>query len=436
MRCALRRDPCARQLTSFWGACSGLGVGWGEGRVGSRDRGAVWLHRGSAYLDRDLGPPPKVMPSHVTESSRNRLSGSQWLPLVVCLWTGSPPGEIFGGHQRIGGCPPPKVGARRVAERLRSPERVARARLRFFPDSDVLRLRCVDFTSRFAPHTMPPAPTPRPGLVELEFGVPIPGVILEEAQWARTALKRLPEGIWTWDDLFGRQAEVVIDLGCGNGRSTLHLAVNHPEWNVLGIDILPVVIRYATRRANQRGLAHARLAVIGGRELLERHVAPHSVSELHCYHPQPFYDPREVGRRLITPEFLSLAHRALVPGGKIVLQTDHPGYWKYIGEVVPKFFEWQEQPGPWPDSPQGRTRREIMARSKGLPIFRGWGTARRELSEGEAIEQARQLPPPTFEADRRLQSLDQLERDPGDSSAVSPQPARRRSRGSPSWRRR
>jgi len=274
---------------------------------------------------------------------------------------------------------------------------------------------------------MPPAPAPRPGLVELEFGVPIPGVVVDEALWARTALKRLPEGVWTWDELFGRSAPVVIDIGCGNGRSTLHLAVNHPEWNVLGVDILPVVIRYATRRANQRGLTHTRLAVIGGRELLERHVPPQSVTELHCYHPQPFYDRREVGRRLITPEFLSLAHRALVPGGRLVLQTDNPGYWKYICSVVPTFFDWHEQPEPWPDSPRGRTRREIMARSKGLPIFRGWGVARAGLGFEEALEQARQLPPPTFDADRRLRDLDQLERHSEDTPTTGPRrPSRRR----------
>ncbi|MFN9373238.1 MAG: tRNA (guanine(46)-N(7))-methyltransferase TrmB [Planctomycetaceae bacterium] len=270
---------------------------------------------------------------------------------------------------------------------------------------------------------MPPAPAPRPGLVELEFGIAIPGMVVDESLWARTALKRLPEGLWNWDELFARPAPVVIDIGCGNGRSTLHLAVNHPEWNVLGVDILPVVIRYATRRANQRGLVHARLAVIGGRELLERHVPLHSVTELHCYHPQPFYDQRFVERRLITPEFLSLAHRALVPGGRLVLQTDNPGYWKYISQVVPTFFDWHEQSGTWPDSPQGRTRREIIARSKGLPIFRGWGVARYGLSWDEALAQARQLPPPTFDADRRLQALDQLERDTGESPATEPRPS-------------
>src|SRR5439155_24576741 len=139
----------------------------------------------------------------------------------------------------------------------------------------------------------------------------------------------------------------------------------------LGVDTLPVVIRYARRRGNQRGLTNLKFAVGGGRELLTEHVAPGSVAEIHCYHPQPYYDPAQVYRRLITPEFLALVHRALVPGGLFVVQTDNPGYWRYIREVAPVFFDFAEQSRPWPDAPKGRTRREIIARSKGLPIFRG-----------------------------------------------------------------
>ena len=45
----------------------------------------------------------------------------------------------------------------------------------------------------------------QPGEIEYEFGVPIPGRILPEAEWARTAVKRLPEpGPLDWAAIFGR----------------------------------------------------------------------------------------------------------------------------------------------------------------------------------------------------------------------------------------
>lgn len=246
--------------------------------------------------------------------------------------------------------------------------------------------------------------------IEREFGVPIAGEILDPGQWSQTALKRLPgQGRLNWQELFGRQAPIVLDLGCGNGRFLLQSAVWRPDHDHVGVDILPVVIRYATRRGNQRGLKNLRFAVAHGRAFLERWVEPGSVAEIHCYHPQPYYDPRDVHKRLIAPEFLALVHRSLVPGGQFFLQTDNPGYWRYMQAVVPVFFEWEERGGTWPDAPKGRTRREIIALRRGLAVFRGSGTARIGVSTDQAVQLAAALPPPVFDADRRLRELDELE---------------------------
>jgi tRNA (guanine-N7-)-methyltransferase len=245
--------------------------------------------------------------------------------------------------------------------------------------------------------------------VEAEFGVPFPGEILPPERWTQTALKRYPPGRLNWRELFGRDAPVVLDLGCGNGRFLIGSAAARPDHDHLGVDTLPVVIRYARKRGNQRGLTNLKFGVGGGRELLADHVEPGTVAEIHCYHPQPYYDPRQVHRRLITPAFLALVHRALVRGGLFVVQTDNPGYWRYIRQVVPVFFDFPEHPQPWPDASRGRTRREIIARMKGLPIFRGVGTAKVGLGEAEALALAEALPPPVFDADRRLRQLDEME---------------------------
>src|SRR5260221_192736 len=162
---------------------------------------------------------------------------------------------------------------------------------------------------------MPPLDQSGSRRIEKEFGVPIPGEILEPAQWAKTALKKVPEGILDFVALFGRQAPLVLDLGCGNGRFSIASALTRPDYDHLATDILPMVIRYATRRGNQRGLSNVRFAVIGGRELLAEHISPGSVAEIHCYHPQPYYERSQVHRRLITPAFISLVRRALIPGG-------------------------------------------------------------------------------------------------------------------------
>src|SRR5262249_34943889 len=101
----------------------------------------------------------------------------------------------------------------------------------------------------------------------------------------------------------------------------------------------------------------------------------------------------------------------LVSGGQFFVQSDNPGYWRYIHQVVPVFFDFQERDRPWPDAPKGRTRREIIALRRRLPVFRGSGRAKTNLSEAEALRLAESLPLAVFDADRRLRELDEMEKE-------------------------
>lgn len=238
--------------------------------------------------------------------------------------------------------------------------------------------------------------------------MPVAGEILPPEQWTQTALKRLPEGLLDWRTVFGREAPVVLDLGCGNGRYLLSSAVWRPQFDHLGCDLLPLVIRYATRRANQRGLSNVRFAVIDGETLLREHVASSSVTEIHVYHPQPYYDPQKKGRRMMTPAFLADCRRCLAPGGRLHLQTDHGAYWRYMREAAGAFFQVEERFDPWPDAPKGRTRREIIALREGLTVYRGVATPRLGIDEAEVQRLIDSLPLPEFHADPRWRALDEL----------------------------
>jgi tRNA (guanine-N7-)-methyltransferase len=237
----------------------------------------------------------------------------------------------------------------------------------------------------------------QPGDIEQEMGVPIPGVILEPQGWVQTAIKRLPEKeALDIAAIFGRQAPLSIEIGCGNGRFTISSAVRRPDWDHIAIDILPAVIRYATRRGNQRGLANSRFAVCDGWRFLHDHLPIGSADEIHIYHPQPFADPARASQRMLTPDFLALLHRSLKPDGKVFLQTDRQSYWEYISTVMPLMFSWQERSEPWAEDPYGRSRREILSMDDGLPIFRGIAQKRSDLTDEQAAAIAAECSLPSF----------------------------------------
>lgn len=244
---------------------------------------------------------------------------------------------------------------------------------------------------------------------ETDWGVPLPGDMLSDAERGDTHLKRLPLGMLDAAKLFGRTAPLMIDLGCGNGRATILSALTRPDFDHLAIDVFSGAIRHAVRRANRRGLTNVRFAVADAGDIVRRLLTDRSVDEVHLYHPQPIYDLADAPKRLITPTFLVHVHRVLKPGGRFFIQTDHPAYWEYLQQVMPLFFEVKEESGPWPDAPLGRTRREILARQLGLPIFRAACVPRGELDRTAAQLQADRLPLPRFDADRKLREVEAQE---------------------------
>ena len=227
---------------------------------------------------------------------------------------------------------------------------------------------------------------------EVEFGVPVPGRVLPREQWAKTGWRDNGQP-FDWNSVFGRPAPRIVDLGCGNGRYLIGSALQRPNADHLGVDLVQVAIDHAAHRANQRGLKNTRFVTGDANPWLFERLLPDSVDEIHIYHPQPYYEVADRSKRLLTPEYLERIWRTLRRDGLLVLQTDNKSYWSWLLQAAKKYFDPTVLPGPWPDAPRGRTRREIIARKKGLAVWRMQAVRRDEPRVGA-------IPPPDFDANR------------------------------------
>ena len=87
-------------------------------------------------------------------------------------------------------------------------------------------------------------------------------------------------------------------------------------------------------------------------------------------------------------------------------QRAHPRHHGVDARAVPERHVHAEGPAPIDIG------REILARSRGLWIFRGEGTRRDDLDPRSARELARSLPRPTFRTKGPWLDLDAIEQDP------------------------
>ncbi|MGV9915239.1 tRNA (guanosine(46)-N7)-methyltransferase TrmB [Streptomyces tendae] len=135
-------------------------------------------------------------------------------------------------------------------------------------------------------------------------------------------------------ELFGNAHPVVLEVGFGMGEATARMAAADPDTNILAVDVHTPGQGNLLGLAERQELSNIRVgngdAIILVREML----APDSLAGLRVYFPDPWPKKRHHKRRLIQPEFLSLAATRLAPGAVVHCATDWEPYAEQMLDVL------------------------------------------------------------------------------------------------------
>ena len=124
-----------------------------------------------------------------------------------------------------------------------------------------------------------------------------------------------------WNNHFGNDNPIVLELGCGKGEYTIGLAQMHPHMNFIGVDIKGARLWRGAKTAlenNMGNVAFLRTQI----ELIDQLFEENEVTEIWITFPDPQIKYKRTKHRMTNEVFLKKYEHILIDQGIVHLKTD------------------------------------------------------------------------------------------------------------------
>ena len=136
------------------------------------------------------------------------------------------------------------------------------------------------------------------------------------------------------DEVFGRRAPRVLEIGFGDGEALLTTAVNHPGIDYLGVEVHEPGIGHLLVLIEKAGLDNIRIIGRDVVDVIDHMIEDCAVDAVNLFFPDPWPKKRHHKRRLVKPQFVAALARILVDGGLLHVATDWADYAEHTREVL------------------------------------------------------------------------------------------------------
>lgn len=154
--------------------------------------------------------------------------------------------------------------------------------------------------------------------------------------WAKDRLEEFPD-IYIknpedfkgrWQEVFGNNNPIHIEIGSGKGQFISGMAKANPEINYIGIEMIESVLVSALDKAIEVDVPNLRL-VARDAKLLEECFEKGEIAQIYLNFSDPWPKKRHTKRRLTNPTFLTIYERLLPAAGEIHFKTDNRSLFEY-----------------------------------------------------------------------------------------------------------
>jgi tRNA (guanine-N7-)-methyltransferase len=185
--------------------------------------------------------------------------------------------------------------------------------------------------------------------------------------WPHYGIERR-EAVLDFEDHFDRSADVIVDIGFGNGESTWQMAQREPDKNFIGIEVHEPGVGQLLMSLEEHAIENVRIASEDAVPFLEKRITDGSLAEVRLYFADPWPKKRHHKRRIIQPDFVAELARCLTKDGILHLATDWQPYAEHMLEVMQTSADFinLSPTGDYCERPDWRPRTKYEARGERL----------------------------------------------------------------------
>ena len=136
------------------------------------------------------------------------------------------------------------------------------------------------------------------------------------------------------DNVFGRSATKILEIGFGMGETTAAIAQSHPQNDYLALEVHTPGVGSLLKQIKEFGIENIRIIQHDAVEVLRDMLADTVLDGVHIFFPDPWHKTRHNKRRLIQPSFVSQLVQKIKPGGYIHVATDWQDYAEQVLAVL------------------------------------------------------------------------------------------------------
>ena len=131
-----------------------------------------------------------------------------------------------------------------------------------------------------------------------------------------------------YKQLFGNDAPVILEIGCGKGQFAIEYAKTHPDVNLLAVEKSSNVIVDAAENAIEQHI-HNLIFLRGNAEYLDCYIAANSIGLIFLNFSCPFPKNTYASHRLTHKGFLEIYKKLLTKNGEIHQKTDNMHFFEF-----------------------------------------------------------------------------------------------------------